>query len=132
MTRLSGSKRRYTMVNRKAKEKSPPKPVKERPSIESLVDGSHFAKSKNSCCNSKCNEVWCADSLTRARNSLVEYGPGSQTARKTYVRECFDKGQLHIRDGLKAIPVCWNFYGALMGVSNKLLASASSLSPVTM
>lgn len=149
VSRLTGQKRQYSLVNRPRKAIVPLNPKPPRPSIESLMNGSHFDCSRSqvehgeieeenmqkpSCCKCRCNEKWDADALRRARDSLVPYGKGTQTARKTYVRECFavETRQLHIKDGLKALPVCWAFFRALMGVSYALLSSAAGVGPVRM
>lgn len=144
VTRLTGAKRPYNMVNRA--KRTPAKPTKaiKTPfaSIESLVDGSAFVTETpgpvavtGRCCKSKCHQVWAHDKLQRARDSIVPYGPGSQSARKSYVRECIaaETRQLHIRDGqFSNIPVCWVFYRALMGVSFNLIQAAGSLGSVAM
>lgn len=147
LTRKSGSKRRYVMLNRKRpnKENTPPKKAKAAlVSVESIQDGSAFRPSRERgglentgykcrCCNSKCNEEWDHSALVRSRASLVGYGAGSQSARKVYVRECISpERQLHIRDGLRALPVCWAFYRALMGVSFNLISATFGVGSVTM
>lgn len=151
LSRLTGNKRPYSLVNRPRKEAPILKPKPPRPSIDSLRNGSHFASSKAqvedveveleeevmdnpSCCLRKCNEQWDTEAMIRARDSLVPYGKGTQTARKTYVRECIalETRQLHVRDGLSALAVCWSFYRALMGVSYDLIKSAGGVGPVHM
>lgn len=153
LSRKTGTKRRYSMINRRRVEAPPKRDKADLPSIESLVDGSHFKTTKTSdvapvvpsgssteddgntqyfCCKSRCNTEWSAEALDRCRNQLERYGKGTQKARKTYVRGCIstETRQLHIRDGLNALPVCWRFYRALMGVSFNLIRSAGSLGGV--
>ncbi|CAN0269397.1 unnamed protein product, partial [Pylaiella littoralis] len=92
-----------------------------------LDDGNqHF------CCNSKCNTQWSKEALSRTRSKLERYGKGTQTVRKVFVRECIssETRQLHVRDGMNALAVCWRFYRALMGVSFNLIRSAGGLGPV--
>lgn len=146
--RGTGRKRRYVSIKRTKKD-VPIKNATQLPPIESLCDGSYFNPTRETdgsaadeteiddntffCCNSKCNEEWGIEALSRSRSSLVPYGRGTQSARKEFVRESMDKdGQLHIRDGMTALAVCWNFYRALMGVSFNLLGSARALGSIHM
>lgn len=131
----------------------PQKPKTPLPSIDSLCEGSHFDPStpkhglrlaaavealeqedenRHSCCNSKCNEQWGAEALGRARNQLERYGKGTQKVRRVFVRDSLTSGtnQLHIRDGMDTLRVCWRFYSALMGVSYNLIRSAGKLGAV--
>lgn len=150
MRRLTGTKRPYNMANRAKPSgaevavpaKSTKAMKKSLASIESLIDGSAFGTKTpgpvavtGRCCKSKCHQVWAHDKLQRARDSIVPYGRGSQSARKSYVRECIaaETRQLHIRDGqFSNMPVCWNFFRALMGVSFNLIQSAGSIGSVAM
>lgn len=148
LTRKTGTKRRYSMINRGVVP-APSKVKAPLASIESISDGSHFKPKKNVavaapaelddcnqyfCCNSKCNRQWGPEALSRTRNKLERYGKGTQTVRKVFVRECIasETRQLHIRDGMNALAVCWRFYRALMGVSFNLIKSAGGLGPVKM
>lgn len=147
LSRLTGNKRLYSLANKPRAEKAPLKPKPPPPSIESLTSGRHFDPSKEqvaplgledsnkyTCCGRRCNEEWDAVKLSRTRSSLVAYGRGTQTARKTIVRECIasETRQLHIRDGMNALPVCWSFYRALIGVSFCLIKSAGGVGAVHM
>lgn len=131
----------------------PAKPQAPLPSIESLRNGSHFDPSrpkkgssrladaiasleleeqnKHSCCKNKCNEQWDEEAFGRTRGQLERYGKGTQRVRRLFVRDSLtaDK-QLHIRDGLNVLPVCWRFYCALMGVSFNLIKAAGMLGVV--
>ncbi len=130
----------------------PAKPKAPLVSIENLCDGSHFDPSKpkngsrlaaaaealgsedepNSCCNSRCNEQWNAEAFGRTRSQLERYGKGTQKVRKVFVRDSLMAGtnQLHIRDGIDSLAVCWRFYSVLMGVSFNLIRSATTLGGV--
>lgn len=148
--RNSGEKRRYSMLNRRSTPSTVPlRKKKELPSIESISDGSHLDPlheialaapvdeegcNKFFCCNSKCNEQWDTEALSRTRTTLVRYGAGTQTARRVVVRECIasETRQLHIKDGMQALAVCWRFYRALMGVSFNLIRAAGGLGSVHM
>lgn len=145
LSRLTGHKRRYSRVNRPRAEVAPLKQKPPPPSIESLTSGWYFDPehvaplhiqdyNKYTCCGRRCYEEWDAETLSRTRSALVAYGKGTQTARKAYVRECIaiETRQLHIRDGLKSLAVCWSFYRALMGVSFSLITSAGGVGPVHM
>ena len=81
----------------------------------------------------RCNEQWDLQALERTRALLPPYGPGTQSRRKEFVRSCTTAdGRLHIKDGLNTLPVCWEFFRALHGVSNNLLRSAAGVGPVAM
>ncbi|CAN0256658.1 unnamed protein product, partial [Laminaria digitata] len=87
-----------------------------------------------SCCARKCNETWDRETLERTRARMPNRGRDTQTARKIHVRDCFSPGkkELYVRDGPKAMRVCWTFYRALMGVSFNLIRSAGGVGPVHM
>lgn len=151
LTRKFGGKRSYNGRSRKRKATAPPKVYKKLVSIESIIDGTAFDPSfdpsqdatpsenieectVSNCCTMQCNEQWDAEALERTRARLPRYGPGTQAARKTFVRESFTEanGQLHLRDGLNTLPVCWGFFAKLHGVSCNLLSSAASIGPTGM